>query len=253
MAADPTRRFSDRADDYARYRPTYPPTVAEVLRHECGLERRHLIADVGAGTGLLSAMLLEAGQRVVAVEPNEAMRAAADASLGANPLYSSLAGRSEATGLPDGSVDLITVAQAIHWFEPQATAAEFRRILRPDGWLAVIRNQRRTDDPFGHDMAALMAACPDPQPGPRWNLDDGLMQQYYGPAGPALHLCDNHQVLDFDGLVGLWMSRSRVPKEGQPGHDELIADLRRLFDQYQTGGTVRVNYHTEVRVGRLAG
>ena len=149
MPSDSIQRFSDRVDSYAKYRPTYPPEVLRCLQDQMGLAPEMIVADVGAGTGLLTERFLHNGNTVYAVEPNEGMRKAAEAALNQYPNLRAVDGRSEATTLPDGSVDLVTAAQAFHWFEPVATRAEFVRILRPPCWVALIWNDRRdTATPF---------------------------------------------------------------------------------------------------------
>lgn len=253
MATDPTQRFSDRAVDYARSRPHYPEAVLTTLRAEAGLNPDWTIADVGSGTGRLTALLLTNGNRVFGVEPNDAMRAQAEAELAAQPGFVSLGGRSEATGLPDASVDLITVAQALHWFEPQATRAEFRRILRPGGWLAVVINQRLvTGLPLMEEVQALLdEERSRPAPGEaRWDVNYERLDHYYGFGRWRLHTSPNCQVLDADGFVGLWNSRSTMPAPGTPGHEELLAGLRRIFANHQQDGRVTIAYETRVYLGQ---
>src|SRR5262245_5749899 len=119
--ADAKQRFSSRVADYVRYRPGYPSALIDVLRAECGLNAEHLIADVGSGTGLLSKVFLDNGNRVIGVEPNAEMREAGEEFLAGHRIFSSVNGSSEATTLADSSVDFVTTAQAFHWFEPDAT------------------------------------------------------------------------------------------------------------------------------------
>ncbi len=121
--ADPTRRFSSRVQNYVRYRPGYPPAVIDLLKKECGLSPSTVIADVASGTGIFTRMLLENGNRVLGIEPNPAMRKAGEEFLSAYPGFASLGGSAEATSLPDHSVDMITAAQAAHWFDRQEGAA----------------------------------------------------------------------------------------------------------------------------------
>jgi Methylase involved in ubiquinone/menaquinone biosynthesis len=143
QALNPGLAYGDRVDRYVKFRPTYPDeAVSHMLRHRQGAASID-IADIGAGTGILSAQLLRYGHRVFAVEPEEQMRQAAQATLSGCPGFQSVDGSAEATTLPNRSVDLVVAAQALHWFEPTAARREFARILRPGGRAAAIWNERR--------------------------------------------------------------------------------------------------------------
>ena len=152
---DPKRRFSDRVDDYVRFRPGYPRALLEFLERMCNLGLGRAVADIGSGTGIWTRLLLESGARVIGVEPNHAMRAAAEGDLGRNDRFVGVDGSAEATGLADASVDLVTSAQAFHWFEPTRTRAEFKRILKPRGAVALIWNQRK-DTPLNRDYEVML-------------------------------------------------------------------------------------------------
>lgn len=151
MLPNPPERFTGRVESYRRYRPRYPAALVEGLRRECGLRSDAAVVDVAAGTGLLTEVLLAAGFRVTAVEPNPEMREACTEL----ELYSTklrcVAGTAEDTGLAERSADLITVAQAMHWFDLERARAEFKRILKPEGWCAVIYNHRRMGGDAFHD------------------------------------------------------------------------------------------------------
>jgi ubiquinone/menaquinone biosynthesis C-methylase UbiE len=144
---DSKERFSDRVDDYRKYRPGYPEAVLQVLEERCGLSPSSVVADIGSGTGILTGMLLSKAHTVYAVEPNAPMRSAAEEDYRDHPAFRSVAGSAEATTLPSRSVDLITAAQAFHWFDPEKAKAEFRRILRKEGNIALIWNERMIPKP----------------------------------------------------------------------------------------------------------
>ena len=149
VQADPTLRFSDRVENYIRYRPGYPPQVLETLQAECGLTPAAVVADIACGTGIFTRMLLQNGNRVYGVEPNREMREAAERLLADHPNFTSVAGTAEATTLPGHSIDLATAAQAAHWFDLPKARQEFARILKPAGWAVLIWNERSTDaSPF---------------------------------------------------------------------------------------------------------
>src|SRR2546428_10061448 len=140
---DATQRFSSRVEDYARYRPGYPPGVIQLLKTECGLAAESVVADVASGTGIFTRMLLENHCRVFGIEPNAEMRRAAEEFLAEHSHFKSLNGTAESTTLPDHCVDIITAAQAAHWFDPGKARLEVVRILKPGGWTVLMWNDRR--------------------------------------------------------------------------------------------------------------
>src|SRR5271170_7373092 len=140
-----TQRFSSRVDNYVRYRPGYPSEVLDLLKKTCGLTADSVIADVASGTGIFTRILLENGNRVFGVEPNADMRRAGEEYLASYERFTSVAGTAEATSLPDHSVDIVTAAQAAHWFDRAKARAEFVRILKSGGWAVLIWNERQTD------------------------------------------------------------------------------------------------------------
>lgn len=253
---EPKERFSERVDDYVRFRPGYPRELFDLLVRETGLGPGKVVADVGSGTGIFTRFLLESGCRVLAVEPNAPMRAAAEAALGLHPFFRSVAGSAEATTLPDSCVDLVTAAQAFHWFEPVAARAEFARILVPGGQAVLVWNVRRTTGaPFLAEYEALVA---------RFGTDYGEVKHsgsekeaaisaFFGPGGCRRAAFENAQTLDFDGLAGRLLSSSYVPGEGHPSRAPMLEELERIFDRRQTGGTVRLEYDTRVYFGPLSG
>src|SRR6476661_6239210 len=117
LKTNPTQRFSDRVENYIRYRPGYPPQVLETLRNECGLTPTAAVADIACGTGIFTRLLLENGNPVHGVEPNREMREAAERLLADYPNFVAVNGTAEATTLPDHTFDFATAAQAAHWFD----------------------------------------------------------------------------------------------------------------------------------------
>lgn len=248
----PTERFGDRVDDYRRYRPGYPAALSRWLMAEAGLQPGDAVADIGAGTGLLSRDLLAAGLAVHAVEPNAAMRAAAEADLGRQPGFASIAGTAEATTLPAASVSLVTAAQAYHWFEPEAARAESLRILRPGGHAALIWNVRRIDSRFAEAYETLlMARCPDYAAGQPHQASAEEIARYFGPSATRPISFDYQQRFDFDGLKGRLLSSSYTPPAGDPARAPLLEALRSLFDQHQQDGQVAFGYDTRAWIARL--
>jgi len=254
MARNPTERFSDRVDDYVRSRPSYPPRLIETLARRTGLGPASVVADIGAGTGVLTALLLPLAGRVLAVEPNAAMRTAAEARHGDQPGFASVAATAEATTLPANSVDLITVAQAFHWFDPIATRREFARILKPGGWVALIWNERELAHPpfmAGYEDLLRRRAL-DYDQHTHGRIDEEIIARFFAPAGYKRIDEPSQQVLDLAGLESRALSSSYVPRKGQPGHEAFMAELRDLFARHAVDGRVDFPYLTKLYLGRLS-
>jgi len=252
-APDSTERFSDRVADYVRHRPDYPPALLAWLRREHGVTPDWKVADVGAGTGISSKLFLDAGHAVTAVEPNAAMREAAVAWLGGQPQFRAVDGRADVTGLPDASVDLVTVAQAFHWFDPDTTRREFARILRPGGLAAIFWNSRRLiGTPFLEGYEALLKRHgTDYTSVAERYADDDSMRAWFGAGWRGTTRFEYKQLLDYDGLRGRLMSSSYVPKPGHAQHAPMIAALRELFERCQQDGRISFDYDTRIIVGTL--
>lgn len=248
---DPTTRFTDRVADYVRFRPGYPPALLAWLRTEHGIGPAWRVADVGAGTGLSARPFLEAGHEVTAVEPNAAMRAAAQAALGASPRFRAVDATAERTGLGDAAVDLVVAAQAFHWFDPEAIHREWRRILRPGGLALVLWNSRRTGGtPFLAGYEALLRAhAADYAAVERRYPDEAAMRRWFGAGLRDARSFENRQVLDLEGLRGRLLSSSYAPRPDQPGHAPMLEALRQLFERTAEGGLVTIEYETRAYLG----
>lgn len=246
----PEQRFSDRVENYVRYRPGYPQEIISLLQDEAGLTPKSIIADIGSGTGISAEFFLKAGCTVHAVEPNGDMRAAAERLLSRYPNFHSVSASAQATTLPDHSIDLIVAAQAFHWFNTPATRAEFTRILKPGGHISLIWNERKLDStPFLHAFEQLLLTFGTDYAQIRHeNVNTAALSSFF--SGPyATHTFPNEQRFDFEGLKGRLLSSSYAPGPGQPRHDEMIAELRCIFDEHQMSGQVSFEYDTRVHLG----
>jgi SAM-dependent methyltransferase len=251
---DPTQRFSRRVDNYVKYRPGYPPEVLALVQRACGLTPAAVIADIGAGTGRLAELFLAHGNRVLGVEPNREMREAGARLLAGYPGYQAVDGRAEATTLPDAGVDFVTAGQAFHWFDPAGARAEFRRILRPGGWVVLVWNVRRTGStPFLAGFEDLLRTYAPTYPAEQ---DEGSaeasIRALFGAAPWQTAHFTNAQHFDLAGLTGRLRSSSYAPEPGDPTNAPLLAALARLFAAHAVAGQVTLEYDTEVFYGRLA-
>jgi SAM-dependent methyltransferase len=251
--ADSKQRFSNRVADYVRYRPGYPSALLDVVRAECGLQTDHQIADIGSGTGILSKLFLANGNFVWGVEPNREMSDAGAEFLARYANFARVSGSAEATTLADGCVDFVIVGQAFHWFEPVAARHEFLRILKPNGWVLVIWNDRRISETafgrayedllvrYGTDYQRVKEAYPE--------LPD--MENFFGIGNFRKCELPNSQEFDFDSLAGRVRSSSYAPQEGDRKFEPMMAALGALFDASQKSGKVRMDYTTQIYFGQL--
>jgi SAM-dependent methyltransferase len=250
---DPTQRFSSRVENYARYRPSYPRQVLELLSDECGLTAASIIADIGSGTGIMTRLFLENGNQVFAVEPNREMRQEAEWNLASNAHFVSVDATAEATTLRAGSVDFVVAAQAFHWFDREKVRPEFVRILKPEGWVVLIWNDRRPDStPFLADYEKLLreytidfAAVNHRQ------VDAEALRTFYAPDQCAMKTFPYQQTFDFEGVKGRLLSSSYSPEPGHPAYEVMLDRLREIFDSHQVGGQITMEYDTEVTCGHL--
>lgn len=248
-----TERFSDRVADYVRYRPDYPLAMLDWLRDTDGVDASWHVADIGAGTGISSKMFLDAGHTVTAVEPNAAMRQAAETWLAGNSRFHAVDGRADASTLADGSVDLVSVAQAFHWFDPATTRREFHRILRKGGLAAIYWNSRRlTSTPFLRGYEALLQTYGTDYTSVAERYgDEPRMREWFGKGWRGTAQFDHLQLLDFEALRGRLMSSSYAPKADHPNHAPMIEALRKLFDTCEAQGRISFDYDTRVYVGEV--
>lgn len=249
---DPTGRFSDRVAHYVAYRPGYPDALGEALRREVGLSATSTVADIGSGTGISTELLLRIGCVVYAVEPNAAMRQAAETRFSTETRFHSVAARAESTTLGNAAVDAITAGQAFHWFDREKARHEFARILRPSGVVALFWNTRRVDGtPFLRAYEQLLRDYgTDYAQVNHGHVDAAALSAFFG--GPwESRVYTQEQIFDFEGIRGRLLSSSYVPRPDQPTYAAMLDTLRQIFDAHQQNGRVRLDYDTELFFGPL--
>ena len=251
---DPTARFSRKVENYVQYRPGYPPAVLELLKTDCGLAAHSVIADVGSGTGLLAALFLKNGNRVFGVEPNREMREAGERRLAHCSNFTSVAATAEATTLPGHSVDFVTAGQAFHWFDAKQAKAEFRRILKPGGWVALVWNTRRQERSafLGDYEALLMQYGTDYETVAAKETGEDVISAFFYPDDFQRKTFENVQVFDFEGLKGRLLSASYAPEPGHSSYEPMIQELRAVFSAHNVNGKVTFEYEPEVYYGHLS-
>ena len=240
-------RFSNRVANYVKYRPGYPREVLELFRNGMGLTEGSVIADIGSGTGLSARLFLENGNTVYGVEPNESMRDAAREYLRDFPNFISHDGTAEETNLDDASLDFVIAAQAFHWFDADKTRNEFKRILKPGGYIALLWNERHLDTTeFLRQYEKLLLKYASDYTRVRHeNIDTEKLADFFGSEYRHATF-PNTQVFDFDGIRGRLLSASYMPAEDDPVFPSLEKELRDLFATHEENGRIKVFYDTNI-------
>lgn len=247
-----TERFSTRVEAYREHRPRYPREIVDVLRRECGLAADWVIADVAAGTGILAEVFLAGGNRVIAIEPNAPMRTACQRLEAKYPKLKCLSGTAETTGLADGSIDMITVGQAMHWFDLDATRREFARVLKPGGWCVVVYNHRKMSgdafhegyerilEKYGKDYRSVQSS----------HLGPDTLAAFFAPSEMHCAAMPNRQDLTLERLRGRVLSSSYMPQEGDAEYPAMMEAVNALFREHARSDMVRMEYETAVCWGK---
>ena len=254
MKADATKRFTNRVDNYVKYRPSYPADVIDCLVNETAIPADGFVADIGSGTGIFTNLLLKSNFKVFAVEPNKAMRVSAEAAFFNNPNFISVNGTAENTRLSNNSCDLIVCAQTFHWFDAIQCQTEFKRILKHgDGFVALIWNNRQADaDAFAVAYEDLLQQnTADYKESNHQNLNDVNFAAFFKDGQYTLHKFANMQSFDAEGLAGRAFSSSYVPAPETAEGVEFALLLKGVFDNHQVDGRVNFTYQTQVYLGQL--
>lgn len=250
----PMERFSDRVKDYDKARPSYPSEVIDLLRQVCGIDSESFVVDIGCGTGIFTQQLLNFGCLVVGVEPNESMLEAALTNLSLHTQFLGTMGTGESTGLADKCVDLITVAQAFHWLNPIEARVEFRRILKPTGWVCLVWNERKSVGTAfleGYERVLKDFAPEYALVKHRNNADASILAWFENPGAQVYSFANNH-LIDLDGLLGRAFSSSYVPASGTAERQAIEHELTSLFCATEKDGLVSFEYETKAFVGQLS-
>jgi len=249
---DPTRRFSNRVENYLKYRPSYPAAIIPLLESECGLTGESIIADIGSGTGFLTELFLKHGNPVFGVEPNAEMRPAGERFLAKYARFSSISATAEATSLPDQSIDFVVAGQAFHWFKRDETRDEFVRILKPEGWVMLVWNGYRVEtSQMMADYQKLVLRYGTDYDAVRREIMNCELEPFFAPAVCKCARFEFQQIFGQDGLKGRLLSSSFAPQAGHPDYEPMLSSLKDIFDANEKGGKVVFEYETELYYGQL--
>ena len=247
-------KFDGMGKIYAQFRPSYPQEFIDYLYSGIGIGQNSIVADIGAGTGILTRQLLEKGSRVIAVEPNDDMRTVAQADLGGFDGFSCVGGSAENTALADRSVDFITVAQAFHWFDRQLFKAECKRILKPGGKVVLVWNRRdeasalvRENDETNRKFCPNFKGFSGNMRGAENGGDFGdfFMGEY-----EAKVFC-NDLFFDEQGFIGRNLSGSYALKADDADYPVYVAALKALFVKYSSGVRLAMPNSTHSYAGKV--
>lgn len=252
MTANSVQRFSDRVENYVKYRPDYPAEVLQLFRDDMGLTPNSVIADVGSGTGIFARPFLENGNTVYGIEPNDAMRTASQQFLAMYPTFHPRGGTAEDTGLDAGSSDFVTAAQAFHWFDPENARKEFARILKPGGYVALIWNERQLEStPFLTEYEQFLKEFANDYEQVRHEHIDRDSLKGFFQKDFQTRVFPNVQVLDFDGVLGRVLSSSYMPNVDDERFPQMEKDLRSIVAKHAENGKIELLYDTAVHYSQI--
>ncbi|MDR3709004.1 MAG: class I SAM-dependent methyltransferase [Capsulimonadaceae bacterium] len=235
---DSKERFSNKASDYEKYRPSYPEEFIAYLGDIIGINRSSKVADIGAGTGILTRLVGEIAGRIYAVEPNANMRRACEKFCEHLRSFTAIPGSAEKTELPDGSVDFITVGQAFHWFDPVATRIEFQRILKAGGKVILVWNRREQETGLAREYAnVLRQYCSDfAGPAGRGHASPEALAAFFRSGIYEERTFENNRMLTLEAFVGNSLSASHAPSAGDANYLPFIKALTSVFHTYSQSG-----------------
>lgn len=242
-----TERFSNRVDNYVRYRPHYPVAIIPFLTEAIGLNTNWTVADIGSGTGISCELFLQNGNKVFGIEPNTNMRQAAEEGFAPNSNFVSINGTAEQTTLADNSVDLVIAAQAFHWFNAPVAKQEVKRIAKPNAYAALIWNERSTNTDFlkRYDELLFKYATDYASLNHR-NVADEKIAAFFSPVKYEEKEFDNVQQFTFDDLKGRLLSSSYAPLPDSDKYQPMMDELLKLFNQYKADNKIEFNYECKI-------
>lgn len=247
---DYTKRFDGKGEIYAKARPKYAKELFDFLKNSLKIEADSVFADVGSGTGIFTAQLIDCGYKVYAVEPNDDMRVKAEEKLRGTANFVSVRGSADDTTLPDGSVDCVTAAQAFHWFDPTAFGRECRRILKPRGKVVIAYNAHKPGEEYTKTLKELYYKYNPEFHGFSNGMSDEKCRSFFG--GKCNVFCtDNTQVYDCRGYVDRVLSSSYSLKEGDAEFPEYLAAINGIFDVFAEDGYISVPIETIAYIGEI--
>lgn len=246
-------QFDRKGNSYKKYRPTYPEEVFAVLTFNQIITSESIVADIGSGTGIFTMQLQPWVQSVYAIEPNEDMRTKAESNFRTRTTIHSICATAENTTLPDQSVDCVTVAQAFHWFDRDVFKKECQRILKPNGHVVLIWNDRDKSYPVITENAAVNAAFCEAFQGfsNGMNFEDTRQFDAFFTGSYQVFHFENSIDYDLESFVGRNLSSSFAPGIDDPNYALYIAALKELFLKYEANALLKYPYTVRCYIGQV--
>ncbi len=245
-------KFDQKGAVYSGGRPSYPEEIFSYLESNKIINSNSVCADIGAGTGIFTSQLAPCVKSVYAVEPNENMRFVAEQQYGSLGNVISVNATAESTTLSDASLDMITVAQAFHWFDREKFKTECRRILREDGYVVLVWNDRDANSEIIKDNFAVNKEfCP--------NFKGSSNGIDFGKEGFSDFFCgefeiiefENNYVYDIDTFIKRNLSSSYSPKVTDSNYNSYVNAIKAVFNKHCVGGVVNYPYITRCYIGKV--
>ncbi|MEO8665580.1 MAG: class I SAM-dependent methyltransferase [Ignavibacteria bacterium] len=252
MNLNSVQRFSNRVENYIKYRPHYPKVIIDFLNEETGLDPKKIVADIGSGPGISSEHFIENGNTVFAVEPNEKMRRGAEKIFEGSENFISIKGTAEDTTLQSNTIDLILAGQAFHWFDKEKCRIEFKRILKDYGYVVLMWNLRDRKSSFMEEYEDLLIRY-----GTEYenlyqdDVDSKEIARFFLPSVNKIKKFPNYQLLDYSELEGRLLSSSYIPLNENPTYYKMICELKTIFEKNKKDGKVKMEYETNLYYGKL--
>lgn len=237
-------KFNNMAADYSKYRPTYSNECIDYIEQHLQLDKKSTIADIGSGTGKLTKLFLDKGFKVNAIEPNDDMRKVSEMELDKFPTFKSIKGTAENTTLPNSSIDLITVGQAFHWFDTNDFLLECQRILKENGFVAILYNKGDYSQELINIIANLSKRCCPMYMGSSGGIENSLQKFTDFFESFDTLVFENNYSLNLDQFIGLNFSASYAPKKSELNYQLYLDELKKIFDNYSENGFLTMPNNT---------